>query len=180
MAWITCWFHRHDKDVPPVLTEVWVLVILLVQIIALFLFDTSDFALVFVGIYGLFDILIATIRDLFVGPQLAEPKDGYLHISVKDSLRWLILAILNVLQMVLCFAILFLYSGLQFNPSISDPVTALYQSALTFTTLGYGEITPVSNIAKWIVIFELAFFILFIGLKFPVAISMFRVKQRTA
>jgi hypothetical protein len=82
--------------------------------------------------------------------------------------------------MVLCFAILFLYSGLQFNPSISDPVTALYQSALTFTTLGYGEITPVSNIAKWIVIFELAFFILFIGLKFPVAISMFRVKQRTA
>lgn len=51
-----------------------------------------------------------------------------------------------------------------FNVSPTSPldifVDFLYFSTVTFTTLGYGDISPLSNIAKVIVIFEILTFVL--------------------
>jgi hypothetical protein len=176
MFWVRIFCRHRGKKVSPTLTEIWVILLLLLQIIVLFHFDRSYFIVLVIGLYGLFDILIANSRDIFHAPLIHKSTDAPLLIEIHNPLRWLILAIVNVVQVGICFAILFLYSGSQFCPTIDDPLTALYQSALTFATLGYGEITPISGAGKWIVVSELAFFILFIGLKLPIAISLFKVK----
>jgi len=45
-----------------------------------------------------------------------------------------------------------LYLGNQFNPPITDPVSALYFSVITMATVGYGDILPVEPTSRLFVI----------------------------
>jgi voltage-gated potassium channel len=45
-----------------------------------------------------------------------------------------------------------LYLGDQFNPPITDPVSALYFSVITMATVGYGDILPIAPSARLFVI----------------------------
>ncbi|MBN2474145.1 MAG: two pore domain potassium channel family protein [Pirellulales bacterium] len=125
--------------------------------------------------YGLIDVVQAILRDVVISP-LHPSKSGD-HVTIQNVPRWLILALLNILEVVLCFAVLFRCCGDGFCPQIRDSLTALYQSALTFTTLGYGDIRPMTWVAKALACAELTFFILFLATKLPVAISALRVKE---
>jgi len=98
------------------------------------------------------------------------------YVRIRNISRWLIFSGINIFQIVLCFAILMKSYGYQFSKTILDWETALYQSILTFTTLGYGEYVPICNGTKFLVIFELAAFILIIGFKLPIAINVIKVK----
>jgi hypothetical protein len=86
---------------------------------------------------------------------------------------------MNIAEIALYFGVLYLKVGVGFSDQISDRLTALYQSLLTFTTLGYGEIHPVSQSAKLLVMFQLIYFIIFVLLVVPVVFSAVRVKEHT-
>jgi len=177
LTWIEYYYFQPRKRESPLwLVEVWIIILLLVLAITLADGQSSVVCWV-IAIYGLVDVLGATLRDLVVAPQVhRDSKGGYL--LIRNRIRWLLLVPLNVGQIILCFAILLLYYGDQFKPQISDPLTALYQSALTFTTLGYGDFTPKASAGQIIVSLELAFFILFLGIKLPIAISVIRIKEQ--
>ncbi len=176
LTWIESYLKWRGRYSPLWLVEVWVIILLVLQTFTLVYGKSSLFSMV-VAIYGLVDVLGATLRDVVVALQIhSDSKGGY--ILVRDRLRWLLFVPLNVAEVILCFAILFLYYGNAFNPQICDPLTALYQSALTFTTLGYGDFTPTDRAGQIIVSLELAFFIVFLAAKLPIAISVIRIKQQ--
>jgi hypothetical protein len=77
----------------------------------------------------------------------------------------------------LCFATLNLAQGAAWRPEITDSLTALYHTVVTITTLGYGDIHPISDTAKWLVIAQLGYFMLFAFLVFPIALTAFRTKE---
>jgi hypothetical protein len=149
--------------------------LLLLQTFALVYIRPSVFSWV-IAFYGLLDVLGATLRDVVVAPQVHRDREGG-YIPIRDRLRWLLLVPLNVVEVVLCFAIFLLYYGNQFKPVIADSLTALYQSALTFTTLGYGDFTPTGRAGQIVVSLELVFFMVFLAVKLPIAISVIRIKE---
>ncbi len=153
------------------------IVLLVLQGLILVYGKPDGYVMWLVGVYGLVDVLSVTLRDIVVSPRLHRDKEGG-YIQVRDRLRWLLMIPLNLVQVVVCFAILFMYYGDQFAPHIEEPLTALYQSALTFTTLGYGDIRPACGGGRVIVCLELAFFLVFVAIKLPVAISVVRVKEK--
>jgi hypothetical protein len=150
--------------------EIWVLVLLIAEIVALGKAKPTGFNIwCAIAIYGLIDI-VGIIMD-----ELLQPTSkGY--VSIKDRSRWLIFTGINIGQVIICFAVLIKSYGDLFNPIIIDWVTALYQSILTITTLGYGEYVPTCNNSKFIVILELTFFLFMIGIKLPMAVSVLKVK----
>jgi len=176
LTWIESYLQRRGRYSPLWLAEVWVIILLFLQAFILVYGQSSRFSMV-VAIYGLLEVLGATLRDVVVAPQIHHNSEGS-YIPVRDRLRWLLFVPLHIAEVILCFAILFLYYGNAFNPQIYDPLTALYQSALTFTTLGYGDFTPTDRAGQIIVSLELAFFIVFLAVKLPIAISVIRIKQQ--
>ena len=129
-----------------------------------------------ISIYGLYNIILSAGKDLIENPIINEINEGEYFIEISSPVRWLLMTMVNVFQVVLCFSFIFLVYGQQFKPPIKDSVTAIYQSLLTFTTLGYGEITLICNSGKKIVIAELSYFIGFLALKLPVVLSAFKIK----
>jgi len=178
MSWIEFLYHRRGKDVPNGLTELWVIFLLSSEIVCLQFLGVYENLIIWFGIYGLYDILISASWDLIINPLSNKVTKGKYYIEVENPIRWLVLTIINIGQAIFCFAIIFLVFGNQFNPTIRDSITAIYQSILTFTTLGYGDIKPACNFGKLIVIFELIFFLIFITLKLPIVLSVFSVKSK--
>ena len=158
--------------------ELYVVIQVFIPTFLLFYLDPACVLLPCIGFVGLLNVLSAFLRDIIVAPQkYRDEKGGY--ILIRGRLRWMLIAPLQAYSIVICFALLLLYFGNEFCPNISNHITALYQSALTFTTLGYGDIKPIGDQGKLLVILELLFFFLFIGLKLPIAVSVIRVKSTT-
>ena len=160
----------------PLVPEIWCIFMFVIECRALFWFKPC-FSLS-IAVYGLVEAFTVIMRDIIVNFLVHRAPCGDSFLQIRNRPRWLVMAIVNVIQVVVCFAILFLYYGKQFTPRIYDPITALYQSAMTFATLGYGDIRPLVGCTegKVIVCLELFFFILFLGVKLPAAISVVRIK----
>ena len=157
----------------------WVIVLLLLEAIILLGENIPTSLIWFVGVYVLLDVLGATLADIVINPQNRRHETGS-YILVRSGLRWLLMVPLNVAQVVLGFALLLRFYGHQFSPQVDNPIMALYQSTLTFTTLGYGDIRPVGTGGRVLVCLELAFFLVFLAIKLPIAVSVFRVKETEA
>ncbi len=157
--------------------ELFVLLVALLPTFALFFFDPKSAKQFWIALFCLLNVSSAILRDLIVAPQKYYDDHEGEYILVRSGLRWLLIAPIQAYSIIICFAIMLLFYGNQFNPIISDPLTALYQSALTFTTLGYGDITPICWKGKFLVVFELMFLFLFICIKLPIAASVLRVKK---
>jgi len=83
--------------------------------------------------------------------------------------RNLVLMILNVMELVGAFAILYVGTDsvayvLGSNAHLAQPIDAYYFSLVTFTTVGYGEIVPISGTGRMLVIFEIFCSFLFIAI----------------
>lgn len=152
--------------------EVWIFFLVIVQIFVLFSFSSEHWGKPWVAVYGLLDALGALLRDMVWSP--ACPGDHAIHI--RDPRRWLMLAVFNIVLIVLSFANIYHFFHDDFCKPPSQAVTALYQSAITFSTLGYGDITPITHQGEVIVIAELAFFLLFLVVRLPLGIAAFTVK----
>lgn len=175
LRWIYLLFFRKCEP-PKRLAEVWVISLLVLQLYILFYYRKPDGYMWLVGVYGLIDVLGATLGNIVVSLRLYHDDEGG-FIQVRDRLRWLLMALLNLVQVVVCFAMLFMYYGDQFIPRIEEPLMALYH-ALTFTTLGQGDIRPACGTGRVIVCLELFFFLIFVAIKLPIAISVVRVKEK--
>jgi len=155
--------------------EVWILALLVLEVLALRFIQPAGVFYIdiwnFIAIYGLINVLGITMDELL---QPLKRKSDY--VRIRSISRWLIFSGINIFQIVICFAILMKSYGYQFSKTILNWETALYQSILTFTTLGYGEYVPICNGTKFLVIFELVAFILIIGFKLPMAINVIKVK----
>ena len=142
------------------------------QIVALFSLSPGGSVGLAIAIYGLV-VVAALLRDVIHAPLTTV--DG--TIAIRSGPRWMVLALLGAVQVATCFAVILLKWGHDFKPPISDPTTALYQSAVTFTTLGYGEITPATQTGKIIVLSELCFFFVVFAARLPLAVSVLRVRS---
>ena len=130
--------------------------------------------LLFASIVGSFCIPIAfvvialsTIRlieilgvaiDVLVFDRIRAAKNKSEH-QIASYERSLILSIINYFEIILIYAILY-YVAIPngFNAAFDkeSPLDSLYFSALTITTLGYGDIQPISSLAKIVSVTESA------------------------
>jgi hypothetical protein len=158
--------------------EAWVALLLLIVIVGLMMTGGGKVAwwVVASAIYVLMDSVGSVIRDVVISPTHYRDENGP-YISVYDGTRWLVLGLLNVVEVILCFAILFLLYGQQFFPAIEDATTAIYFSSVTFISLGYGDIRPICTSAKTLVCCEIFTFLLFLVIRVPAAVSILRVKE---
>jgi hypothetical protein len=156
--------------------EAWVFLLLTIIMLCLAIASPGAVFVWWIALYVLVDAVSAAIRDIVASLHRVDAHGGYIKIS--NGVRWLLMAAINVIQVVLCFAVFSIHYGDSFEPQIHDAVTAIYFSAVTFLTLGYGDIKPICTTTKWLVIFECLTFLLFLVVKLPVAVSVIRVKER--
>ncbi|KAF0122369.1 MAG: hypothetical protein FD151_787 [bacterium] len=177
-SWVRYFLARYKKRYSAWIAEAWV--ILLISLLAFGLIINNEgnvkWWVLICAVYVLIDSMGANIRDVVIAPIHYKDQDGP-YISVDNGTRWIIMAFLNVIEVILCFAILFLHYGHQFFPWIEEPMTAIYFSAVTFITVGYGDIKPIYSFTKMLVCGEIFCFIILLVIKLPAAISILRIKE---
>jgi hypothetical protein len=173
---------NQSVRIPMIGVEIYVLLLLFIEICSLLIQDRS-LVFIILALYGLIDILVATLRDVILSPAINKEKSGEPFISIRNPERWFLMTLINISQTIVCFSILIFQIGshypdgsCNFNIEIENSLSALYYSMVTFCTVGYGDIYPVQPLGKYIVIAELAFFVLLFLLKLPIALSLFKVK----
>jgi len=102
--------------------DAFILVFLVIEVIVLMIHPMNCFML-FIGIYGLIDVLSATLRDVILSPSIHQDANGR-YIKIRDSRRWILLTILNIFQVIICFSIIYLCFGSKenFSKEIIDPL----------------------------------------------------------
>jgi len=175
---------KHHELIPFWVVESYILIRMIIASLGfLLLRNPSSLAYNFLSVVCVFmlsDLLAGTAKIFFVEREdRRDPNDLYHFILVRDVSRWVILVFLNLAEIVLYFAVLYLKLGHGFEAPITDRLTAVYQSLLTFTTLGYGEIYPVIPAAKLLVMFHLVYFIIFVLMVASVVFSSVKVKEHT-
>jgi hypothetical protein len=140
--------------------------------------DSVCFVWLVVAVFRLVDVLLGSVNLIFIEREEREDDMGY-YILARNLNRWIILVLINFAEIVVAFAILYLRIGAQFSGcGIADGTTAVYQSMLTLTTLGYGELHPTTNVARLHVIGQLSYFVVFVLLVAPVVFSAVRTREK--
>ena len=174
-------FKKDSVTEPSFVAEVYVLFLALIVSIGLFsmkYLSLFSWVIVTIAIFRILDIFVKIGIMIFKDSERIQSNTGnYIFLPTRNPERWIILNLINIFEIVMCYAVLYLKFGNYFCEKINDPITAIYQSILTFTTLGYGDITPKSAISKIIVISQLGFFILIVLLVAPRIFSLLRVEK---
>ena len=96
---------------------------------------------------AILDILLVNSATAFVRP------------NPRNTLRSLVLVVFSFAQIVIAFGILFGYTGIhasaQPDQTLHDPLLGIYFSAVTITTLGYGDFLPAPFLSRAFVLIEL-------------------------
>jgi hypothetical protein len=170
LTWFKFLMICIGRKIKPWHIELWVFILCIFLFISLCTGQPYNAVILWIGIGVLVDVIGALFRDIVTSPIFhSDKKGGYTQIY--DKTRWFFMSILNVVEIVFCFAVLALYYGDQFNPHITDPVSAIYFS------VGYGDILPIYSHTKVLVCFQLFIFLLFLSVKLPMAISVMRIKE---
>ena len=141
LTWVA-YFHYKEPNtksllnpnvrVPKKAIEIWVIILIFVEVIFLMVVHHPNNIAYFIAPYGLIDVLNPTTRELLAFKIFKDDEGRF--IPVRSIPRWFIMIPISIFQVIICFAILFIEFGHQFEPSIKEPITALYQSIVTFTT----------------------------------------------
>ncbi|MDP4146977.1 MAG: ion channel [Bacillota bacterium] len=135
-------------------------------IIITIVFDWGNINIIYLMIFRLWEIFIINIW-LFIFRQGASKVE---HTEKSENnLRLFILLLIQYFTMMLIFSLInkaifslnnnsFMVNRLTTN----NAITWIYYSVVTITTVGYGDITPVSNIAKMSSISEILFGMFFV------------------
>jgi hypothetical protein len=80
------------------------------------------------------------------------------HVGIRSPLRSILLLAIGYLEIIVGFAILYLYNNtIAFSKCdniVEQPIEALYFSLVTIATLGYGDIYPINQLGRILVILE--------------------------
>ncbi len=91
--------------------------------------------------YRIFDIIQTAINvNLFT----ALRRRAKVH-RVASLVRIVVLAIWNFVELALCFGVVYFASRCQFKPILVTQLDALYFSAITQLTIGYGDFSPLGS-----------------------------------
>lgn len=133
-------------------------------------------ACVFIGGYRLFDVALGLAQVLvFESRRRRDDEGGY--ILVREPIRWVVLTIINLTEIVLYFSFAYANWGMGFEPPITTRIAAIYQSMAAFIVGGGAEAT--TDAARVIIILQLCYFVLFFIVVTPVVLSVVRAKERT-
>lgn len=79
-------------------------------------------------------------------------EEGHtLLLALRDSLRKIIVFFLFVVVLVVCIGtIMFMIEGTQEGSSFSNIFTSIYWAIVTMTTVGYGDITPTTDVGRFL------------------------------
>jgi voltage-gated potassium channel Kch len=170
------WSARSEARFPRVWVDVWVLLLLGTEVIVLVENSpgTAGWRTLawYVAIWALLDNGAVVARDFVISPAVHDGRLVY-----ADARRWVLLTALNLIQIILSFALLFLVYACYFNPPIDRALTAIYYSVVTFITLGYGDYRPTLQEGRGLVIGELAFVLAFLPIKLPIAVAVLRAER---
>ena len=106
--------------------------------------------------------------------RLADLKLGFLRPLYEDKpyppieeFKRITLLLMNILEVQLLFASLYLFRGLDWEPRILTWQSAFYQSGITLATLGPGDATPLNSSlgdsARYLTLGELSYSVVFIA-----------------
>ena len=128
IAWIA---HFRRKPLPMWLVDLWVAALCAASVFLVFLFTTFDESwrviAKWTAVYLLLESLGVLLRDLILSPLIYEDEFGA-FVGVRDPRRWVILAPIGLIPVILGFAILHLFYGDSFKPPILEPMQAVYFS----------------------------------------------------
>ena len=169
----------RGKPTPMWVVDLWVGTLCGLSLYVLFRFNYMSawgkFASQWFAAYLLVENLAVVLRDVTGSPAVHADKEGQ-YVTVRDPRRWLLMTPVGLVIIIVAFAILYLANASEFNKALDGPLEAVYYSAVTFTTLGYGDIYPKGNLGRCLVIAELGFFVLFLAVKLPIAVALIRTK----
>jgi hypothetical protein len=124
--------------------------------------------------YCLINAIWSFLRDAVISPLY---YDGFT--SIRNGPRWIMLSFLSLFQIIFAFAILFQANCGGLHNGSGGMLANIYFSFVTFASIGYGDLYPVNVETMKLVILEICFFLLFIGVKLPLAVSALRVEDET-
>lgn len=95
-------------------------------------------------------------------------------IVVRNVRAAVLTVLLNIVEIINCFAVLILYFGEEYTPVVGEGVSAVYLSTVTFLTLGFGDIHPREGswIGQLLTIAELWCFLFFLVMLGPLVFGL--------
>lgn len=128
--------------------EGWYLLLRFIIVCGIFYVITTELNIrniIFIVITGLllFDLLVANASVAFV------------TMKPLNRLRSFLLTLFAFTHLIIAFAIFYKFFGDQFNSTTMCNTQLIYFSAVTITTLGYGDYLPTGAVTQWLVVFQL-------------------------
>jgi hypothetical protein len=128
-----------------------------------------------IAAYRVVDIVSYRLYFLLVKSQ-ARPWE------VRVLRRSLAIVLVNLYETVIGYAIIYLTVANIQNTSgcgtaLKTPVSALYYSAVTIVTLGYGDLVPADDPSRLIVVSQLLAAVIFLIFLIPALISLFSDRE---
>lgn len=99
-------------------------------------------------------------------------------VRLRNTETWFLMSILTVGEIVQCFAVIIFATGAQWDPNVQDVGMAFYQSVVTITTLGFGDISPTTGLTRFIIVAELFYFVLIVVLLLPMLLTSLESSAR--
>lgn len=159
-----------------VFMDCYVLSFMVILVAALTLSARLGIAGGIIAAYRIVDIFV--YRAFFL---LAKSQDSpWTHATLRRSL---IVVIFNFFETVVAFAILYkVFGTIGATTSLIQGTftsfTALYFSAVTAITLGYGDFIPLNQLSRMIVMFQLSGTMLFLIFIIPALLSLFSTDSK--
>ena len=175
---ILTWIYKKLKgeQEPDWISELYVLSFVIPITAGLFWMKDYDWiwnVIMWVAIYRLFDIMVKAGKIIFIDSKLIRNYNyKYIFLPTRNPERWVILIIINILEIMVCFAVLYFYWGKDLFKN--EPIAAIYQSIQTLTALGNGDII---DKLKLIFIFQHVYYVIFVLLVAPRIFSLIRTKK---
>jgi hypothetical protein len=118
-------------------------------------FNVAGFALfIFIPIWFLLETVFHVSTLVLASDIFSRPR---------SYRRAVLLLFFNFLEIVFDFAVLY-SSGNHITPAFVNLIDPIYFSFVTSTTIGFGDYTPVTSIAKFLVICQAIIYLLFLVL----------------
>lgn len=117
------------------------------------------------AIWRIVDVVCSAARIVLFDPYKTHYTSEY---KISSTVRSIILGFMNYLELILAFAIIYRFHIDLIGPkgSANDPLSALYLSAVTQMTVGYGDLQPLGSlriVASLQAFFGLALLSLFVA-----------------
>ncbi len=136
----------------------------------------NDWAMTSIILIDLYLVLVlgfSAHRSDKLSKDVNYQPPSFIKYFFPSRLVGVIVFFLILCSLILDFGILYLNAGtiINFSTAINSLTDALYFSVVTMTTLGYGDITPISSHAKLLVIFQVSSGLLLLFGVFPLLIA---------